>query len=219
MKHENGVVMNRKQFIACWAPLGALAAVVTGNAKAADPAASGVARGPRADYFPNIVLTTHEGNQVRFYDDLVEGKVFTINLMYTTCKGACPGIMTNLVALQDLIADRLGRDVHMYTLSLDPENDTPAALKEYAAKIGARAGWTFLTGAKEDIEVLRQKLGFVDPDPEIDADRSSHSGMVMFGNERLDRWSACPALLKPVQLARSLNSVAGLPTGINKQSN
>lgn len=210
MKHEKGIVMNRKQFIACWAPIGALVVAAIGNTKARDSAAA--KRGPRADYFPNIPLTTHEGKQVRFYDDLVEGKVFTLNLMYTACKGACPGIMTNLVALQDLIADRLGRDVHMYTLSLDPENDTPEALTEYAAKIGARAGWTFFTGAKDDIEVIRRKLGFVDPDPELDSDRSSHSGMVMFGNERLDRWSACPALLKPVQLARSLNSVAGLPT-------
>jgi len=213
MKHEKGVAMNRKQFIAYWAPIGALMAAAGSNAQASDSAAAKAAkRGPRVDYFPNVTLTTQEGKQVHFYDDLVEGKVFTLNLMYTTCKGACPGIMTNLVELQDLIADRLGREVFMYTLSLDPEKDTPEALKEYATKIGARAGWTFLTGALEDIEAIRRKLGFVDPDPDIDADRSSHSGMVMFGNERLDRWSACPALLKPTQLARSLNSVAGLPT-------
>jgi protein SCO1/2 len=166
-------------------------------------------RGPRADYFPNVTLQTHDGREVHFYDDLIEGKVVAINFMYTTCKGVCPGAMTNLAGMQAELGEAGEHEVHMYTITLDPENDTPAVLKEYAETLGAKAGWTFLTGAKQDIELLRRKLGFVDLDPKVDADRSSHSGMVMFGNEPLDRWSACPALLKPKQLVRAVRSVIG----------
>lgn len=199
--------MNRRSFITRLAPgLALLSRPVAAAPPGDNPTRK---RGPRADYFPNITLQTHDGREVHFYDDLIEGKVVAINFMYTTCKGVCPGAMTNLASMQAELGGAAGRDVHMYTITLDPENDTPTVLDEYARTLGAKPGWTFLTGAKQDIELLRRKLGFVDPDPEVDADRSSHSGMVMFGNEPLDRWSACPALLKPKQLIRAVNSVIG----------
>ncbi len=199
--------MNRRSFIARMTPLLALMSQAPGTVSAAEWKAT--KQGPRADYFPNVPLQTQDGKDVHFYDDLIHGKVVIVNFMYTQCKGVCPGMMVNLVALQGLLTGELERDVHMYTITLDPERDTPAALKEYAANIGAKGDWTFLTGTKENIEIIRRKLGFVDPDPEVDADRSSHAGMVLFGNEPLDRWSACPALLKPEQLARALRAVIG----------
>jgi protein SCO1/2 len=57
---------------------------------------------------------------------------------------------------------------------------------------GAKPGWTFLTGDPKDIESIRRKLGFTNPDPKLDADKSQHIGMVRYGNEALQRWAACP---------------------------
>ena len=202
--------MNRRSFMTRLAPGLALLSCPVAAASPDDKANR--KRGPRADYFPNVTLQTHDGKEVHFYDDLIEGKIVAINFMYTTCKGVCPGAMTNLAGMQAELGEAARRELHMYTITLDPENDTPAVLKEYAATLGAKTGWTFLTGAKQDIELLRRKLGFVDLDPELDSDRSSHSGMVMFGNEPLDRWSACPALLKPRQLVRAVQSVIGSRT-------
>src|SRR6266436_7429178 len=61
----------------------------------------------RDRYFPNLVLTTHEGRRVRFYDDLIKDKIVTINFMYTQCEdGRCPLTTANLVRVQKLLKDR-----------------------------------------------------------------------------------------------------------------
>src|SRR5437667_2536391 len=106
--------------------------------------------------FPNVVLTTHEGEQVRFYDDLIKDEFVTINMMYTTCKATCPLTTANLVRVQKLLADRVGRDLFMYSITLDPKQDTPEVLNEYAKTFGDGAGWTFLNGNADDLEPLRR---------------------------------------------------------------
>jgi protein SCO1/2 len=168
-----------------------------------NPLAS-AAVGPRADYFPNVTLRTHENKVVRFYDDLMKGRIVMINFMYAECEGICPAVTANLAKVQRLLGERAGRDIFMYSLTLQPERDTPKALKHYAEMHGARPGWLFLTGKRNDIETLRRKLGFVDPDPAVDRDKSQHIGLVRFGNEALDRWGACPALSSPEQIVKSI---------------
>src|SRR5215831_19961396 len=94
----------------------------------------------RERYFPDVVLTTQTGKQVHLYEDLLKGKIVTINFMYTQCtEGVCPLTTYNLVQARKIIearvgTNRLGRDIFMYSITLDPEHDTPAALKEYAEK-------------------------------------------------------------------------------------
>lgn len=159
---------------------------------------------PEVASIANPVLQTHEGKRVRFYDDLVKGKAVVINFMYSQCNGICPGITENLVKLQQAFGDRLGRDVFILSVSIDPKRDTPAALKEYAESLGAKPGWLFLTGELDDITRLRRSLGVYDPDPAVDADRSQHSGVVVYGNDRLDRWAAMPGLTTPSFMASNI---------------
>ena len=125
---------------------------------------------------------------MRFYDDLIKGKIIVINMMYAQCEGICPPMTVNLVKVQARLGDRVGRDIFMYSLTLQPELDTPAVLKDYAEAHGIGPGWLFLTGKRREMEILRRKLGFFDPDPAVDRDKSQHSGLVRFGNEALDRW-------------------------------
>jgi protein SCO1/2 len=165
-------------------------------------------KGPRAGYFPNVLLTTHEGKTVRFYDDLMHGdKIVVVNFMYTQCKGGCIGATDNLVKVQQAVGGRAGRDIFFYSITLDPESDTPAALKEYAELHETKPGWLFLTGKKADLELIRQRLGFVDVDPAVDARKVEHAGVILFGNEALNRWGACPALGQPNEIIRSLSSM------------
>jgi protein SCO1 len=160
----------------------------------------------RRNRFLNVPLTTHEGRQVRFYDDLIQGKTVLLNIMYTVCaaEAICPLGTANLVAVQEILGPRVGRDVFMYSITLDPENDTPAVLKSYAKAFGVKPGWEFLTGKKEDIERLRRNLGYVDLDPVVDKDPSRHSGMIRYGIEPLERWAGCPILSRPELIARYL---------------
>ena len=160
------------------------------------------AAGPRADYFPNLVLQTHEGRKVKFYDDVVSGKIVVFNMMYTACSGICPGNTANLLQVQQALGSRVGRDIFMYSLTLRPAFDTPSALQAYRAQFGIQPGWTFLTGKPADVDIIRRKLGFFDSDPAVDADISQHTGMVRIGNAVLDRWVMTPALAAPRQIAR-----------------
>jgi len=159
--------------------------------------------------FPNVVLTTHEHRTVRFYDDLVKGRIVVINFMFTRCRRACPVTVPHLVKVQALLGERVGRDIFLYSITLDPAVDTPAVLKAYAETIGARPGWTFLTGKEEAIKTLRWKLGVYDRNPIIDADRTQHSGLVVYGNDAIDRWAAISGLNTPETIARAVLRVAG----------
>lgn len=179
------------------APMFVVAATEGGLGAAVPAAERAPAKPIGPDYFPNVVLRTHEGKEVRFYDDLIKGKTVVINFMYARCEGQCPGTTANLRKVQRLLGDAVGRDVHMYSLSLKPEQDSPEDLATYAAAHGVGPGWTFLTGEPEDLELLRQKLGFTDPNPDLDQDKSSHIGMVLYGNESKQQWAACPCLSDP----------------------
>ena len=160
--------------------------------------------GPRADYFPNTVVYTHEGRKLRFYDDVIKGKVLAINMMYTSCTGICPGNTANLKRVQQELSEHLGKHVFMYSLTLRPDVDTPQALREYVERYEIPKGWTFLTGKPAEMDAIRRKLGFFNDDPLIDADLNQHTGMLRIGNEKLDRWAMSPALGSPKQIARAL---------------
>jgi len=154
--------------------------------------------------FSNIWLTTQHGRRVRFYDDLVKDKVVMINLMYTTCTNVCPLNTVQLTKLHHLMKRWMGRDVTLLSITIDPDVDKPATLKQYWEAFGAKPGWLFLTGKFEDVEKLRRELGVYDLDPEIDADKSQHSGVLTIGNDRTDRWLALPIMMHLRQLAMTI---------------
>jgi protein SCO1 len=160
--------------------------------------------GPRAHYFPNTLVQTHEGKNLRFYDDIVQGKVVVFNMMYSVCTGICPSNTANLRAVQEALGQRLGKDIFMVSMTLQPQFDTPSALKAYARRYEIGPGWTFLTGKPAEMDIIRRKLGFFNSDPTLDADLANHTGMVRIGNEKLDRWFMMPALAKPGRIARAI---------------
>jgi protein SCO1/2 len=160
---------------------------------------------------PNVPVVTHRGEALRFYDDLVRGKLVVVNFTYTRCDGSCPRTNANLVRVQRLLGDRVGKDVFMLSITLDPEHDTPEALARHARALGAGPGWTFVTGAKADLEALRRALGFTDPDPAVDADRTQHAVVVKLGDDRTGRWAAVPGLIAPEQIVDALRRTAREP--------
>ena len=178
--------------------------LLTTSAAAADAGLSPRDR-IRRRYFPNVSLETQDGKWVRFYDDLIKDKIVTINFFYAKCDGICPTVTANLAKVQMLLAKHVGRDIFMYSISLKPEQDTPAALKEYAEMFQAKPGWTFLTGKPDDIELLRRSLGFTNLDPKLDQDKSQHIGNVRYGNEPLMLWAACPGMANPEFIAKTVS--------------
>jgi protein SCO1 len=169
---------------------------------------------PGARHFPNVVLRTHEDRPVRFYDDLLKGKTVLLTFMYATCEGVCPLTVVNLKKIHARLGDRAGRDVFLYSITIKPEQDTPRVLASYAAMHGAGPGWLFLTGAPGDIDLVRRRVGFVDADPVAARDASSHIGVILYGNEPLNRWAATPALGNPDQIYRAVRWMEGQMPGL-----
>jgi protein SCO1 len=130
-------------------------AVETVAAAAAPQAISADADAAR--YFTNLPLTTQDKRTVRFYDDMIKNQVVLINVMFASCSSVCSAMTSNLARVQDLLrAD--GERYHMVSITVDPLNDTPDALKAYAEARGAKEGWTFLTGSKQNIDWVLYKL-------------------------------------------------------------
>ncbi|HEY0566223.1 MAG TPA: SCO family protein [Terriglobales bacterium] len=175
------------------------------------PKLAAASRGPRANYFPNVTLYNQFGKKVKFYDDVIAGKLVTVNFFFADCNNICPRMTSNLVKVQKLLGKKVGTEIFMNSLTLSPQTDTPEVLKEYADMHGVGPGWQFLTAHPEDMEKLRRKLGFVDPDPQVDKDREQHIGVVLYGNERYDRWAGCPAITKPQEIVQYIGWLADPP--------
>jgi len=181
----------------------ALIALIPFKLMAAADNRAGTAWG--ANYFPNIPLTTHEGKQVKFFDDVIKGKVVAINFIFTSCPDVCPLETSRLKNVQQILGDRVGKDVFMYSITIDPERDTPEVLKQYAEKFGVGPGWYFLTGKESDITLLRQKLGlYID---EIQGeDSTDHNLSLIIGNQTTGRWMKRSPFENPYILANEIGS-------------
>ena len=150
-------------------------------------------------YFPNVDLTTQDGLVVHFYNDLIKNKIVVIDLIYTHCVDACPLETARLAQVQQMLGDRVGKDIFFYSITIDPKRDTPQVLKEYAEKYHAGPGWLFLTGKKEDIDLLSKKIGLYSaPNPR---NRDGHIAAVLIGNEATGQWMRNSATDNPRFLA------------------
>jgi protein SCO1/2 len=171
------------------------------------PLAAGVSGGIEAPgstahrYFTDVVLVDQNGREVRLYSDLLQGKVVVIDSMFTECTSACPLISSTMQKIQDHLGDRLGKEVHLLSFSVDPAHDTPARLKEYAARYHARPGWYFLTGKKENLELALKKLGlYVE-------NREGHVTLITIGNDRTGLWKKALGLAQPQDVLPIVDSV------------
>jgi protein SCO1 len=156
---------------------------------------------PAHKYFTDTPLINQNGEKMRFYSDLLQGKVVIINSFFATCQGVCLPLNRNLEKVQKALGDRLGKDVYIISISVDPLVDTPPRLKEYAKKLNARAGWFFLTGEKQNVDVVLHKVGhFV-------ADKQDHLNIFIIGNERTGLWKKAFGLAPSDQLVKVVESV------------
>ncbi len=161
----------------------------------------------RDRYFPNVTVETHDGERLKFYDDMIKDKKVLLNFFYAECVGICPTVTANLAKVQRELGDRVGRDIFMYSLTLQPKHDTPKVLRDYADMHGIKPGWRLVTGTADDLELLRRSLGFVDPDPELDRDKNSHLGNLRYGNEPLMRWGACNPFSDIENILRAVQTI------------
>jgi protein SCO1/2 len=160
----------------------------------------------------NVPLITQDGQTVHFYDDLIKGKIVAVNFIYTSCLFSCPLETARLAQVQKLLGGRVGKDIFFYSISIDPDHDTPAVLKDYMAEFDVGPGWTFLTGNGADIDLLAVRLGLTD-DPSITSgpgrDIDGHTPHLLIGNETTGQWLRNSSADNPSMLAHFLVTFVG----------
>ena len=185
------------------------AAVLAGAALGSAPAGRQALAQPGRGTIPDIEVWDQDGVRHRFYTDLVRGRVVLVNFFFTACGETCPLVSENLRAVQDLLGARVGRELFFLSVTLQPELETAAILRDYARIWGARPpGWRFLTGRPAEVEALRRALGFASADPAQDRVLDNHTGLVRYGNDRLDRWAGVPGLARPAWIAKAVTALA-----------
>ena len=177
--------MKRRDFLS----LGLAPLLLAGSAHASQETGKPMSRAARGGFFPNVPLGTQNGEKVRFYDDLIRDKTVLFNFFLVQCTdGVCPMTIANMRRVQDLLGERMGRDIYFLSITLEPKKDTPKILKEYSDNFDIKPGWSFVTGKPEDVDALRHALGYVDLDPAREKDLSYHVAMATYGNDTLERW-------------------------------
>lgn len=162
--------------------------------------------GASAHLIPNVKVKTHDGRTCMFYDDLVRDRIVTINFMSVRGDKVYP-VIDNLVKVQRLLGGRVGCDIFMYSVTVDPEHDTPSVLKEFAKAKGVGPGWTFVSGGKREVDFLRNFMfirrtkGLAEAPSQGGHGPCCSVGLVRYGNERLCRWGSFPAKVTPEFIA------------------
>lgn len=147
-----------------------------------------------APRFPDVVLVNQRGEPVHVHRDLVQDKIVVMNFIYTRCTSVCPTLGVGFSRLQELEKERLGREVNLISVTLDPENDTPERLLAWGERYHAAPGWTMLGGAPRDVERLLEALSV------YTAVKESHVPIVLAGNDRTGQWRRAHGFTTPAQL-------------------
>lgn len=157
------------------------------------------------NYFTDTELIDQHGTPHRFYTDLLRDRVVIVSSFFASCTGVCPVLNQKLTAIRRAFPDRIGQDLFLLSISVDPLTDTPERLKTYAESLEADPGWYFLTGTKDNVDTVLRKLGM-----HVD-DRENHSNILLVGNNRTGLWKKAFGLAPPADLAALVDSVLNDP--------
>jgi len=153
-------------------------------------------------YFTDLPVVTHNGQEKRFYSDMLKDKVVLINLFFGKCENSCPMVHTKLSKLQGILREYMGKQIFFISITIDPEPDTPEALKKYSKNFNPLEGWSFVTGKPEDIRTITRKLG------QVHDDIKGHSPFLMVGDVKRARWKKIMPNITNKDLANFLRNLA-----------
>jgi cytochrome oxidase Cu insertion factor (SCO1/SenC/PrrC family) len=150
---------------------------------------------------PDVAVLDQHGNKLNFYSDLIKDKTVAINFIFTNCTTICPPLAATFQRLQREMGERIGKDVHLISISVDPVTDTPERLKAWGAKFKAGPGWTFVTGEKQEMDKLLTALGAAV------SKREDHTPALIIGNDAKGVWTRTYGLAKIPQIMGVIEKV------------
>jgi len=156
------------------------------------------------NYFTNVQLVAQDGRPMRFYDDVLKGRLVLVNFVFTECGDACPLITALLLQTRQLLGAQAS-EARFVSITVDPERETPQTMAAFAKKHSAvDPEWLWLSGSKANIEQVTKRLGaYTDT-------RETHFTGLLVGNLRTDRWVKMRPDAPPQLIAEQLRRVGEL---------
>lgn len=159
---------------------------------------------------PDCAVRGHREDSFRLVSDLISDQRVILGFIYTRCEGICPTTTQHMREVYQILQDRKAAQFRMVTISIDPTRDDPDALLRYAARnaVAGFPNWQFVVASPDDTLAIRRGLRLVDPDPVRDQNVSTHSGVLVLGNDRTNRWGGIPAGAAPIHIANTFERIA-----------
>ena len=154
-------------------------------------------------YFTDLEVVDQNGKPMRFYSDVLKGRVVLMNFIFTNCKDACPMATQKMIQVRQTLVEAVRDDVWFVSISIDPDRDTPGAMKAFAEKMNVDEDrWLFITGKKENMVQIVKRLGQYTEEVE------AHSTLMLAGNDRTRHWTRVMPMTPPWGVAQQLRSLA-----------
>lgn len=157
--------------------------------------------GPTKVAIPDVTVFDQDNHKVHFYSDLIKGRTVAVNFIFTTCTTICPPLTANFARVQKTLMEKGKTGVHLISISVDPEGDTPAKMKDYAAMFHAQPGWTFVTGSRADLEQIWRAFSVTS------TIKQDHPATVVIGNDSTHTWTYASGLTSANKLVAAVESV------------
>ncbi|HEY4589165.1 MAG TPA: SCO family protein [Thermoanaerobaculia bacterium] len=104
---------------------------------------------------PDVTLIDSRGERVPLAAVLAPPGPVVLQFIFTTCPSVCPMLSASLAGAQG----EMGEGARLVSISIDPEYDTPARLRENARRFKAGPRWRFLTGSRDDVAAVQKAFG------------------------------------------------------------
>ena len=102
----------------------------------------------------DLTVIDQDGQIMKFKSDIVKDRIVVVIPFYTTCTTAYPILIFTFTRLQNMLAEQLGQDVVLVSVSVEPKIDTPSRMKAFAKRQKAKPGWMFISGEKNNLEKI-----------------------------------------------------------------
>ena len=154
--------------------------------------------------FADVALLDQDGKVVSLEKDLVSNKIVVMGFIYTSCTTVCPVVSSIMGKVQKQLGGRVGSDVQLVSISVDPLRDDPKRLADYARQFQNGPGWSWLTGSAPSINDTLKGLGAQSPD------LKNHAPLIMVGDGNSSHWTRYYGFTDPQVLITEINKLSGL---------
>lgn len=153
--------------------------------------------------FADVALVDQNGKAVRLEKDLVTDKIVVMSFIYTSCTTVCPVVSSIMGKVQKQLGARVGGEVQLVSISIDPQRDDAKRLNDYARNFQKGPGWSWLTGSSQSINETLKGLGT------FSGDFKSHQPLILVGDGNSRHWTRYYGFTDPKVLAREVEKLSG----------